>query len=263
MNQTRAQAGEFVRAPKTAELIATQLRSQIVRGVLQPGATLPLESDLMEQFGVSRPTLREAFRILEVETLIMVRRGSRGGARVTAPDVSVAARYVGLLLQMQGTTIEDVYQARMVSEPPCARLLALRRTKQDLQDLRDVVNELQAEVDEKEPFVPDPDKWSTLTYRIHELILQRSGNRTLAVQGAVLQDIAATHLRTRIIHGDGVYDTPAQFKRVIRSYRNFVDLVEKKDADGAEKHWRSHMEGAAKYLLKEDLKNKAVVDLFG
>ena len=73
------QIGTVVRAPKTGELIATHLRRQIVRGELRPGETLPAESQLMEQFGVSRPTLREAFRILESEPLISVRRGSRGG----------------------------------------------------------------------------------------------------------------------------------------------------------------------------------------
>jgi GntR family transcriptional repressor for pyruvate dehydrogenase complex len=74
-----AQIGTVMRAPKTGELIATHLRRQIVRGELLPGETLPAESQLMEQYGVSRPTLREAFRILESETLISVRRGSRGG----------------------------------------------------------------------------------------------------------------------------------------------------------------------------------------
>ena len=109
-----ARIGTVVRAPKTGELIAAHLRRRIVRGELRAGETLPAESQLMEQFGVSRPTLREAFRILEAETLISVRRGSRGGARVVAPDTSVAARYVGLLLQMQGATINDVYEARMI-----------------------------------------------------------------------------------------------------------------------------------------------------
>ncbi len=118
--------GQVVRAPKTAELIATLYRRQIVRGELHPGDTLPSEQQLMGQFGVSRPTLREAFRILEAEDLISVKRGSRGGARVTQPSLSVAARYVGLLLQVQGTTIADVYEARMVLEPACARLLARR-----------------------------------------------------------------------------------------------------------------------------------------
>ena len=85
--------GRPVRAPKTAELIASQLRGQIVRGELKAGDTLPPEITLMEQFGVSRPTLREAFRILETESLIDVRRGSRGGAqrRAGAPASAKAS----------------------------------------------------------------------------------------------------------------------------------------------------------------------------
>ena len=81
-----------VKVPKTAELVATQLRNQIIRGELREGDALPPESTLMEQFAVSRPTLREAFRVLESEALISVRRGARGGARVHAPNGDVAAR---------------------------------------------------------------------------------------------------------------------------------------------------------------------------
>src|SRR3546814_9766997 len=97
-----ARVGTVMRAPKTAELIATHLRNRIVKGELTPGQTLPAEVHLMEQFGVSRPTLREAFRILEAESLIGVRRGSRGGAQVLEPDPSIAASTAGLQLQMQG-----------------------------------------------------------------------------------------------------------------------------------------------------------------
>lgn len=261
VNSSSPRIGMVMRAPKTAELIATHLRRQIVQGELPAGETLPPEIQLMEQYGVSRPTLREAFRILEAESLISVRRGSRGGAQVMAPDVSVAARYVGLLLQIQGTTIDDVYQARMTSEPPCARLLAQRRTQKDLEDLNEVVEQLKAEVAAHETFVPNPETWSSLTYRFHELILQRSGNKTLAVQGAVLQDIIATHLKTRI-QGYGENDTPERFQRVIQSYNKFIGLIKDKDAAGAEKHWLSHMQAAAQYLLKDDLKTKTVVDLF-
>lgn len=253
--------GKVMRAPKTAELIATHLRRQIVRGDLVPGEMLPPEVQLMEQFGVSRPTLREAFRILESELLIIVRRGSRGGAQVLAPDPSVAAGYVGVLLQIQGTTINDVYQARMISEPACARLLAQARTEQDLEEFRQIIKELEAELAADETFVPDPATWTRLTSRFHELILERCGNRTLALQGAVLQDIVATHVHTRIAQGLTEDDTPARFKRAIRSYTKFVDLIEAKDADGAKAHWLAHMEGAAVYLLKDDLKTKPVVDL--
>lgn len=256
------QVGQVVRAPKTAELIATQLRRQIVQGTLKPGETLPPELQLMEQFGVSRPTLREAFRILETESLISVRRGSRGGAQVIAPDLSVAARYVGLLLQIQGTTINDVYEARTIAEPACARLLAERRSEQDIVDLVEVIEELEAAVDAKDRALPDPAQWSRLTYRFHELIMQRSGNTTLAVQGAVLQDIVATHLELRVAKNFDENESPERFHRAIRGYRKLVSLVEAKDGEAAEKHWRGHMEAAAAYLLKGDLHNKPVVDLF-
>jgi len=182
-------------------------------------------------------------------------------ARVVAPEASVAARYVGLLLQIQGATINDVYEARMISEPPCARLLALRRTDEDIDKLTAVVDELKAEVAARKPFIPDPYVWSRLTYRFHELILEGCGNKTMAVQGAVLQDIVATHLRTKIARRDDS-DTDERFQLVIRSYMKLISLVKAGNAAGAEKHWRSHMEGAATYLLKDDLKTKPVVDLF-
>ena len=79
--------------PKMAELIGDVLRRQIVHGDLKEGDALPSEAVLMEQFGVSRPTLREAFRVLESESLITIRRGAHGGARVKSPDQKIAARY--------------------------------------------------------------------------------------------------------------------------------------------------------------------------
>jgi len=261
-NAVGTQIGRLVRAPKTAELIATQLRRQIVRGDLKPGETLPPETQLMDQFGVSRPTLREAFRILETETLISVRRGSRGGAQVMAPDLSVAARYIGVHLQIQGTTIDDVYEARLVAEPACARMLAKRRTKQDIADLNEVIEDLEAAIGSGADSIPDPVVWSRLTYRFHELIMQRSRNKTLALQGAVLQDIVATHMELRVARSFTETRSPERFLRAIKAYKKLVALVEARDADGAERHWRNHMEAAAKYLLKDDLQNKPVVDLF-
>ena len=254
--------GQLVRAPKTAELIATLYRRQIVRGELKPGDTLPSEQQLMAQFGVSRPTLREAFRILEAEDLISVKRGSRGGARVTQPSLSVAARYVGLLLQVQGTTIADVYEARMVLEPACARLLARHRTSQDLADLYACIEELRGLVEAGQQTVPEPARWSSLAYRFHDLIMQRSGSNTLAVQGGVLQDIVATHLALALSRDRARDDELANFRRNVRSYEKLVALVEQRDGPGAEQHWRAHMEAAGQRLLREDLQSRSVVDLF-
>ena len=110
-------------------------------------------------------------------------------------------------------------------------------------------------------FIPDPYVRSSLTYRFHELILEGCGNKTLAIQGAVLQDIVATHMRTKIARRDE-NDTEESFQRLIRSYTKLISLVKAGNAAAAERHWRSHMEAAAEHLLKDDLKAKPVVDLF-
>lgn len=239
----RVRVGRPMRPPKTAELIAIDLRRQIVRGELRSGETLPSEVALMGQYGVSRPTMREAFRILESESLISVRRGARGGAQVMTPDPSVAARYVGLVLQIQGTTIDDVYEARMVNEPHCARLLARHRTTRDVADLHGCVDQLRAA-----PLAAD---WAT---RFHRLVLERCGNRTLAVQGGVLADIVATHLRA----APEPPPDPTRFHKILRSYEKLIALVVDRDGDGAEEHWRRHMESVGKHLFR----GKPVVELF-
>lgn len=255
------QIGQPVRAPKTSELIAAQLRRQIVRGAVPPGEKLPPETQLMSQFGVSRPTIREAFRILETEGLIVVRPGSRGGAQVVAPDQTAAARHVGLLLQLRGATIDDVYEARKVAEPVCAAMLARRRTERDVADLAAVVAEIESAVEAKDG-QPDPAQWTRLSYRFHELIMQRSGNKTLALQGAMLHDIVATHTELRASRSFGESGSPERFRLAVQAYKKLLALIEAGDADGAERLWRGHMESAAAFLLKDDLGAKPVVDLF-
>jgi len=107
--------GDEIKAPakqKMAERVAAELRREIVTGKLRPGDRLHNERLLQEEFNISRPTLREALRMLESESLIVVTRGQFGGARVTEPDPNVLARQVGACMQMQGVTLRDVWLAR-------------------------------------------------------------------------------------------------------------------------------------------------------
>jgi GntR family transcriptional repressor for pyruvate dehydrogenase complex len=253
--------GEMIRAPKTAELIAGQLRRQIVSGDLKEGESLPPEAALMGQFHVSRPTLREAFRILEAESLITVRRGSRGGARVVAPQLAVAARYVGLLLQFDRVSIGDVYQARAVIEPAAARMLAQRRTTADLEELRACIEDLRDLVERQADTEADPVQWSLGAMRFHDLVVERAGNRTLAVQVGVLREVISVHLAVAVARLFDPVHTPEGIRKSIRSFTKLVDLIAASDADGAEKHWRTHIEVAATTLLRGDGAS-ATVDLF-
>lgn len=91
-----------VRMPKTAEIVASRIRNAVIRGELTDGDMLPAEAQLMEEYKISRPTIREAIRILESEGLVVVSRGARGGSRVVKPDWHIVARSAGTTLQANG-----------------------------------------------------------------------------------------------------------------------------------------------------------------
>ena len=128
-----------LREPKMADRVATVLRRMFIRGELAEGTMLPPESELMERFGVSRPTLREAFRVLESESLIQVQRGVRGGARVTRPRRETLARYAGLILEYEAVTVKDVYDARVTLEVPMVEQLAKDRNPKVIAELEQIV----------------------------------------------------------------------------------------------------------------------------
>src|SRR2546430_4448885 len=170
-----------VRVPKAGEMVAKSLRQMIIRGELREGDALPSEAALMQQFGVSRPTLREAFRILESEQLITIHRGARGGGRVHAPSADVAARYAALVLQHQGASLRDLYRAVSILEPACARLLAVRRTTQQLKELRAAATQEDAE------FGPGLDG----APGFHRLVVEMAGNQTLVLLSEMIRHIVS------------------------------------------------------------------------
>lgn len=242
--------GEKVRVPKVAELVASHIRRRIVRGQLSEGEALRPESELMAEFGVSRPTLREAFRILESEALITVTRGSRGGARVHAPQAASVARYAGLYLRYRGTTLEDVQAARVIVEPPAARTLARRNNATDCDRLRALIEEEEAGRDDAEQF-------AELSTRFHELVVELAGNDTISLVVGMLHDIIEKHAETSLSESLD----PKKVRRAIRSQEKLVRLIEEGDEDGAEDHWRRHVVNAGQAVLKR-AGRKAVVDLF-
>ncbi|MDT7706712.1 MAG: hypothetical protein QOG20_2319 [Pseudonocardiales bacterium] len=249
----RGQVGQRLRVPKAAELIADHLRRQIVRGELAEGDALPPEATLLEQFDVSRPTLREAFRVLESESLIVVRRGAHGGARVQVPDPDVAARHAGLILEYRGTKLVDLYEARIVIEPPCVALLAELRSEEDLKVLRAALAEHDAEEDTMQ---------SIRTHvAFHSLLVQLTGNQTLQLIMGMLEHIIelANLSRVESTVGTPVFDRAS--RKGLSAHHRVVDLVEARDATEAERLWRKHLSEARDYLVRGDV--ETVLDLMG
>src|SRR5437868_14814638 len=130
-------------------MIANHLLRTIISGGLNECDSLPLEKDLLAHFGVSRPTLREAFRMLEAEGLISISRGSRTGATVHQPNIEVAARYMGFVLEANGVTLDDVYSARVLIEPIAVRQLVETSGRKAAAALREGLDTLIANQDDE------------------------------------------------------------------------------------------------------------------
>ncbi len=128
-----------VRSPRTGELVAAKLRKQIITGELQDGDEIAPEPELMAEYGVSRPSIRDAIRILETEGLLKIRRGRFGGANVVRPTPASAAYHLGLVMQAEGTTLADLAEARGVLEPLCAGLCASRHERERIADELDAI----------------------------------------------------------------------------------------------------------------------------
>jgi GntR family transcriptional regulator, transcriptional repressor for pyruvate dehydrogenase complex len=232
--------------------IADELRALIVAGELSEGDSLGREPELVERFGVSRPSLREALRILEVEGLITVVRGVRGGVIVHEPDERMTARTAALMLQARNVSLADVFDARAQIEPLAAKLVASRRGR------RAAVKELRALIAEEEDAIEAPEAFAIANAAFHERLVSLAGNQTLSIVAEMLNEIVVRAV-TAVSRADDVVGSLAIRRRGIRSQQLLLDLLDAGDAAGAEAHWREHMQVVGRVMLGQEA--STVVDL--
>ena len=239
-----------LREPKMADRVATVLRRMFIRGEIPEGTMLPPESELMERFGVSRPTLREAFRVLESESLIVVQRGVRGGARVTRPRRETLARYAGLILEYEGVTLKDVYDARVTLETPMVVQLATDRKPA-------VIAQLEKIVEAEEQLKPGSDAVGQLT-DFHAAIALLSGNKTLQIVSDMLHHIVEKANRS-LQPTEGARAEQA-VRRSVKTHRMVLDHIKAGEADEAAELWKKHLRKGEEYVLSGS-ELSTVVDL--
>jgi DNA-binding FadR family transcriptional regulator len=242
-------SGSTVRLPKAAELVAAQLRTRIIGGDVGDGDELPRESDLLAEFGVSRPSLREALRILETEGLILVRRGRDGGAIARRPTAASAAYHLGLTLQAREVTLSDLALARRWIEPICTELVA------SLPDRQAAVDELTALVDESEHCASVPE-YTEAAHAFHLRLTELAGSTTMAVLAGALEALWSaqeTHLAAEQVRA-GTPDTPAGIEarpKSVAAHRRLIALIAAGDAAGAREEMRQHLEEMSAVLTDE------------
>jgi GntR family transcriptional repressor for pyruvate dehydrogenase complex len=121
-----------MKVPKASDVLANELRERILTGEFAEGMGLPAERDLVTQTRMSRTTVREALRILEVQGLIRIKAGRTGGAFVQQPGEEAMASTVNLLIRGRQIRLAALLETREAIEPFCAQLAATHRTDDDL-----------------------------------------------------------------------------------------------------------------------------------
>src|SRR5688572_17827060 len=114
------------RSPRLAEAVADSLRERILSQEFADGDYLPKQEDLVAEYRVSLPSVREALRVLETEGLVTVQRGKIGGSIVHVPRAGKVAYMLGLVLESRLVDVDDVVLAMSQIEPLCVRACALR-----------------------------------------------------------------------------------------------------------------------------------------
>lgn len=234
-----------IRLPKASEIVAAELRKEIASRQLKEGDRLPKEQALMKRFKISRPTLRESLRILESQSLIQVTRGARGGARVTFPDIDIAASQAAMYLISQKTTVLDLHVARETIEPRVVFHLAMQSTKEDIKALRNLVKAVESSI-------RDVQGYRTYDLAFHERLVTLSHNKVFELLIGILRHLIGT---SYALFTGPQWESGAEMIRNRRTnlaaQHKLLDLIEAHDAPGAEKHWQRHLQKLTRLLIKQ------------
>src|SRR5438094_1313881 len=167
---------------RISDSTAARMQNAISDGILAPGARLLAERELAQRLSASRESVREAYRSLEVAGLLVIRRGKDGGAFVRDVDHGAVTRSLSLLLRLGRTSHRELTEARMLIEPPIARLAALRARREDIVRLQGVIAQEKIEAARRTgPFRPTAS-------RFHRAVADCTRNLPLIVLMNALAD---------------------------------------------------------------------------
>lgn len=232
-----------MQVPKASDVLADDLRERILRGDFPEGTALPPERELVIQTQMSRTTVRESLRILEVQGLVHIKTGRTGGAFVQRPNGDSIASSVSLLIRGRKIRMAALLETREAIEPVCAQLAAKYRTEEDLDNLGLANDAISVESGSLDDFLQANVDWhiAVATASHNELLtgfmlalsraIYTSTNNQGFIDTEVRRDTTKAHRAiTRAIR-DGDPDTAnRRMSRHVHSYAEAVIQVEKRTA---------------------------------
>jgi GntR family transcriptional regulator, transcriptional repressor for pyruvate dehydrogenase complex len=231
---------------RISEAVAADIRQRILRGTY-PEGPLPKQDDLIDEYGVSGPSLREALRILEAEGLITVRRGKFGGAFIHPPSWSSAAYALGLSMQGQGVRVHDLAAAIRDLEPRCAESCAMRDDRRET-----VVPALEANIADSEKVVGDGAHFTAVSRKFHDVFVDFAENQTLrlVVRSLVAVWTIQEQAWADAMVGEGHYPVVEQQHAVLEAHRAIAHLVARGDKNKVVKVATEHLAATQPRVLQ-------------
>ncbi|GAA5060249.1 FadR/GntR family transcriptional regulator [Nocardia callitridis] len=238
---------------RIAETVAAELRTRILDS--DDDYRLPTQDQLVNEFGVSYPSIRESLRILETEGLVTVRRGNVGGAEVHRPDELSAAYHLGLALQGARVTLGDLAAGLQLLEPTCAAECAKRTDRAEV-----VVPALEACVEASEELVGDGVAFTRTARQFHDLVVSFTPNVTLryVVSSLVALWSSQEQAWAERLTKRGEYPSEKEAKAAVRTHRKLIAEIAAGRADQAQDLARAHLTATQALVL--DRFDDGVVD---
>lgn len=241
---------------RMAEQVASALRERILAGGIGDGSTLPKQDELVAEFGVSYPSVREALRILETEGFITVRRGNRGGAVVHTPDIATAGYALGITLQSLQVPVTDLGAALASLEPLCAALTAGRT---DADRRRNVLPVLRESLAASEAVIDDGPAFTRAAREFHDLMVTLVPNATLRV---LVKSVTSLWSVQEVAWADaqtsrGAYPSAAGRATAQHAHERLVAAIGSGDADEAARIAGEHVAATQRWVTRA-LKGRVV-----
>ena len=236
-----------VDVPKAPDVLARELRERILSGELKEGSALPAERELVKQTQMSRATVREALRILEVQNLVRVKAGRAGGAFVQRPTTASMASSVTMLIRGRQIKLVDLMETREALEPFCAELAATKRTTDEL-----------AVLDQANQAIADPaaglPQFLQANLDWHVGVAVAGHNELLIGFMTALSQAIYAGTENAAFVDDRVRDV------TVRAHKSITNAIRDRDAEAAGRRMRRHVHSYAAAALKVDQRDSITVD---
>jgi len=214
--------------------IVNQVVDLIASGEYRPGQRLPSERELMENLGVGRSSIREAFQALAIMDLIDIRPGQGTFVRDITTDVIIRKNIFAPLLTPEATG--ELVEARVAVEPTIAALAAERYTEEELSAIDDVLSQCDRAIVSGEPVY-------SLSASFHLLIARASHNTVFTRFIEALINLMAARGARIEEHADFV-------RWELSSHRQVRDAVASRDTDAARKLMEEHIVESSRFYFE-------------